>query len=198
MADNPLYQTAQPLKKLVLASQSPRRKELLTGLNVTFSVRKIDVDEDFPEDMPHDSVATFLADKKAMAALPSLSDDELLITADTVVLVKGQLLNKPATVEEAQYMLSLLSGSKHQVITGVCLMDRHKKVVIEDAAWVHFTSLSPAEIDFYIEKYRPFDKAGGYGVQDWIGYVAIEKIEGSFYTIMGLPVHKVYRELVNW
>jgi len=198
MAENPIYQTALPLKKLVLASQSPRRQELLTGLNVSFSVRKIDVDEDFPEDMPHTSVASFLANKKGMAALPTLSDDELLITADTVVLVKGQLLNKPATVEEAQYMLSLLSGSKHQVITGVCLMDRHKKVVIEDAAWVHFTSLSPAEIDFYIEKYRPFDKAGGYGVQDWIGYVAIEKIEGSFYTIMGLPVHKVYRELVNW
>jgi septum formation protein len=127
-----------------------------------------------------------------------MATDELVITADTVVLAKGQILNKPATTQEAKEMLSLLSGSKHMVVTAVYLIDHDKQVLIEDVAWVYFNPLSPSEVAYYVEKYKPFDKAGGYGIQEWIGYVAIEKIEGSFYTVMGLPVHRLYKELSQW
>lgn len=198
MAENPIYQQGKPLKKIILGSQSPRRNELLKALNIPFSVRTLDVAEDFPSDMPHSAVAAYLAKKKGLAFLPTLAKDELVITADTVVVAKNQLLNKPGSNEEAQYMLSLLSGSKHQVITAVCLMDRDKQVLIEDTAWVYFNPLSASEIAYYIAKCRPFDKAGAYGIQEWIGYIAIEKIEGSFYTVMGLPVHLVYKELSQW
>jgi septum formation protein len=198
MAKNPIYQPGKPLKKLILGSQSPRRKELLKMLDVPFSVRQIDVAEDFPLDLPHSSVPAFLAKKKGLAFLPTMATDELVITADTVVLAKGQILNKPATTQEAKEMLSLLSGSKHMVVTAVYLIDHDKQVLIEDVAWVYFNPLSPSEVAYYVEKYKPFDKAGGYGIQEWIGYVAIEKIEGSFYTVMGLPVHRLYKELSQW
>ncbi len=198
MAENPIYQTGKFPKKIILGSQSPRRKELLNVLDIPFAVRTMDVAEDFPSDLPHASVAGYLAMKKGLAFLPTLAADELVITADTVVVAENQLLNKPASAEEAHSMLSLLSGKKHQVITAVYMMDRHKQVLIEDTAWVYFNPLSPAEIAYYIETSRPFDKAGGYGIQEWIGYVAIEKIEGSFYTVMGLPVHRVYKELCGW
>ena len=198
MAENPIYQPGKPLKKIILGSQSPRRNELLKVLDIPFTVRRVDVAEDFPPDMPHTSVAAFLAEKKGRAFLPTLALDELVITADTVVVAKGQLLNKPASPQEAQYMLSLLSGTRHQVITAVSMMDHDKQILIEDTAWVYFHSLSQAEIDYYVETCRPFDKAGGYGIQEWIGYVAIEKIEGSFYSVMGLPIHRVYKELSHW
>lgn len=198
MAENPIYQAGIARKKLILGSQSPRRSELLKVLDVPFSVRSLDVPEDFPTDLPLSTVAAYLAKKKGMAFLPTLASDELLITADTVVVAENQLLNKPTSAEEALSMLTLLSGRKHQVITAVYLMDQHKQVLIEDTAWVYFNPLSHAEISYYIETYRPYDKAGGYGIQEWIGYVAIEKIEGSFYTVMGLPVHRVYKELSQW
>lgn len=198
MAENPIYHLGKPFKKIILGSQSPRRNELLKALDIPFTVRRIDVEEDFPPDMPHTSVAAFLAKKKGRAFFPTLALDELVITADTVVVAKGQLLNKPSSPQEAQYMLSLLSGTKHQVITAVSMLDHDKQILIEDTAWVYFNSLSKAEIDYYVETYQPFDKAGGYGIQEWIGYVAIEKIEGSFYSVMGLPIHRVYKELSHW
>ncbi|WP_158856473.1 Maf family nucleotide pyrophosphatase [Lunatibacter salilacus] len=198
MAENPIYQADKPHKKIILGSQSPRRSELLKVLDIPFSIRTQEVAEDFPSDLPHSSVAGYLAKKKGLAFLPTLAPDELVITADTVVVADNHLLNKPATAEEAYSMLSLLSGKKHKVITAVYMMDQHKQVLIEDAAWVYFNALSPSEIAYYIETYHPFDKAGGYGIQEWIGYVAIEKIEGSFYTVMGLPIHRVYKELSQW
>lgn len=198
MAENPIYHPGIANKKIILGSQSPRRSELLKVLDIPFTVRSLDIPEDFPTDLPHDSVAGYLAKKKGKAFYPTMTDDELLITADTVVLAENQLLNKPTTAEEAHSMLSLLSGKKHQVISAVYLMDCHKQVLIEDIAYVYFNPLSSLEIAYYIEKHRPYDKAGAYGIQEWIGYVAIEKIEGSFYTVMGLPVHRVYRELSQW
>lgn len=198
MAENPVYHPGITNKKIILGSQSPRRSELLKVLDIPFTVRSLDVPEDFPTNLPLSKVAAYLAKKKGMAFLPTLALDELLITVDTVVVAEHQLLNKPSSVEEARSMLLLLSGRKHQVITAVYLMDQHKQILIEDTAWVYFNPLSDAEISYYIEVYQPFDKAGGYGIQDWIGYVAIEKIEGSFYTVMGLPVHRVYRELSQW
>lgn len=198
MAENPIYQAGKPHKKIILGSQSPRRSELLKVLDVPFAVRSLDISEDFPPDLPLISVAGFLAMKKGMAFLQTLASDELLITADTVVVAADRVLNKPATSEEAHSMLTLLSGKKHQVITAVYMMDHQKQVLIEDSAWVFFNPLSQAEISYYIETYRPYDKAGGYGIQEWIGYVGIEKIEGSFYTVMGLPVHRVYKELSHW
>lgn len=198
MAENPIYQKGKPHKKIILGSQSPRRSELLKALDIPFTVRTLHVEEDFPTDLSHTSVAAYLAMKKGQAFYHTLAEDELLITADTVVVAENQLLNKPASAEEAHSMLSLLSGKKHQVITAVYMIDRHKEVLIEDAAWVYFNPLSSSEIAYYVDKYRPYDKAGAYGIQEWIGYVAIEKIEGSFYTVMGLPVHRVYRELCRW
>ena len=198
MAENPIFHPGIANKKIILGSQSPRRSELLKVLDIPFIVRSLDVPEDFPRNLPLSTVPAYLAKKKGMAFLPTLASDELLITADTVVVAEHQILNKPSSVEEARSMLLLLSGRKHQVITAVYLMDQHKQILIEDSALVYFNPLSDAEISYYIEVYRPFDKAGGYGIQDWIGYVAIEKIEGSFYTVMGLPVHRVYRELSQW
>lgn len=185
-------------KRILLASKSPRRTELLKGLGLEFTAVSKDVDESFPPEMDITQVPRYLAEKKAMAFQNDLGPNELLITADTVVIVDHEILNKPGDKEEAIQMLQKLSGKVHQVITGVCMMDHRKTVIFDDCTEVHFKTLQQDEIFDYIDKYQPFDKAGAYGVQEWIGYVAVYKMIGSFYTVMGLPVHRVYEELKKW
>jgi septum formation protein len=162
-----------------------------------FVVRKPDVEEDFPATMPVENVASFLAKKKGEFFRPSITE-EIVVTADTVVILDQRILNKPADREEAIEMLSTLSGRTHTVITGVCVLSREKELVFDDRTEVTFKSLTRDEIEFYVDVYKPFDKAGAYGAQDWIGMVAVERINGSYFNVMGLPVHRVYQELVNW
>ncbi|WP_439882941.1 Maf family nucleotide pyrophosphatase [Pontibacter sp. MBLB2868] len=184
------------LRPLVLASNSPRRRELLTGLGLDFIVRVKEVHEDFPADLTGAAVAEFLASHKAEAYRNDLQD-EVVITADTIVCVGDKILNKPQTHHEAAEMLRLLSGRSHEVITGVCLLARETKEVFYDTTKVYFKDLSDTEIDFYINHYKPFDKAGAYGIQEWIGMVGIERIEGSYFNVVGLPVQKLYSKLVE-
>lgn len=181
---------------LILASNSPRRKELLAGIDVEFEIRVLpEIDETYPETLPHEEIAEYLARKKAAAYLPNLKEKELLITADTVVLLNGEILGKPEDEGDAKRMLRALSGQMHRVITGVCLTSGDKQVSFSDTARVIFGELQEEEIDYYVTTYQPMDKAGAYGVQEWIGYVGVERIEGSYYNVMGLPIYKVYREL---
>jgi len=156
-------------------------------------ITSVDVDETPPAGMPHMDVAEHLARKKAEAWSGILAPDQVLITADTTVVIGDTLLNKPADATEAQAMLSLLAGRTHRVITGVCLRTAKHMHSFADSADVTFAALTEAEIEYYVERYAPMDKAGAYGVQDWIGYVAVEGINGSFYTVMGLPLHRVYQ-----
>lgn len=185
-------------RRIILASKSPRRMELLKGLGLEFTSKTKDVEEDFPEDLDVFRVPQFLAEKKASAFQADLEEKDLLITADTVVIVKGEILNKPADRKEALSMLHKLSGNIHQVVTGVCMKDIHKTVLLDDITEVHFTKLEEQELQDYIDRFHPFDKAGSYGVQEWIGYVGVYKIIGSFYNVMGLPVHRIYEELKKW
>jgi septum formation protein len=182
---------------LVLASNSPRRQQLLISAGFVFSVQTKNIPEDFPEDMPVAEVPLYLARKKAAAFQDELKD-ELIITADTVVIIDGKILNKPADEQEATQMLSQLSGRMHEVITGVCLFSRDKTFTFSDRTEVYFKPLSPEEINFYVTYYRPFDKAGAYGAQEWMGMIAVEKIVGSYFNVMGLPVHLVYKYLQTW
>lgn len=198
MAKN--HHTASAMKitdyRIVLASNSPRRKELLTGIDLEYQVTVLpDIDESFPCDLPHEEVAEYLARKKASAYLGTLKEEELLITADTVVLLNGLILGKPVDREEARRMLRMLSGARHRVITGVCFTSLQKTHSFSDTAWVTFGHLTDEEIGYYLDRYNPMDKAGAYGVQEWIGYVGVEQIEGSYFNVMGLPICKLYREL---
>ncbi len=181
--------------RLVLASASPRRRQLLQGLDLPVEITSVDVDETPPAGMPDDEVAEHLARKKAGAWKGTLAADQVLVTADTTVLIDDHLLNKPVDEADARRMLGILSGRDHRVITGVCLRTADRIVSFADVAVVRFRELSSEEIAYYVRVHRPFDKAGAYGVQDWIGYTAVERIEGSFYTVMGLPMHRVYAEL---
>jgi septum formation protein len=181
--------------RLVLASASPRRRQLLQGLDLPVELTSTDVDETPPSHLPDNQVAEHLAVKKANAFSGVLAPDQVLVTADTTVLVDGHLLNKPVDDADAQRMLRMLSGRAHRVVTGVCLRTATATRSFADTAIVHFRELSDAEIAYYVERHRPLDKAGAYGVQDWIGYTAVDRIEGSFYTVMGLPMHRVYAEL---
>lgn len=185
-------------RKIILASKSPRRKELLSQAGFNFEIRTQDVAEDFPDDMPVEKVAPFLAEKKAGAMRHSLKEDEIILTADSVVILDGVIFNKPANEDEAKQMLRQLSGNVHQVITGVCLMDKTKTEVLAGKSNVHFMALSDQEIAFYIQKYQPFDKAGSYGIQEWLGLCKINRIEGTYANVMGLPVHLVYEALSRW
>ena len=185
-------------KRLILASNSPRRRELLQGLGLDFIVKAKEVDENFSDNMDKSQVAKYLAEKKALSYQQELEENDLIITADTVVIINGEILNKPKDKEEAFQMLQKLSGKAHRVITGVCMMDKQKMVAFDDVTEVHFKEMDRAELISYIENYQPFDKAGAYGVQEWIGYVAVYKMVGSFYNVMGLPVHRIYEELKKW
>lgn len=181
--------------KLVLASKSPRRQQLLRNLELEFDVRPVDLDEVYPEELGMTAIPEYVAQAKADALLDTLQENELLITADTIVWKDEKVLGKPKTREEAIRMLSELSGSQHQVITGMNLQTRAKKISFHAVTEVWFDEMSEEEITYYVDKYKPYDKAGAYGIQEWIGYVAINKIEGSFYNVMGLPVHKLYQYL---
>ncbi|WP_439185686.1 Maf-like protein [Carboxylicivirga taeanensis] len=186
--------------KIILASQSPRRKELLSQINIPFEVLvKEDVEEIFPADMPAQEVPVFLAKQKALPySSDCKTDDVLVITADTIVCCDEHILGKPADKAEAVRMLQMLSGREHEVITGVALTSGNKQKTFTVSTKVFFKALAPDEIDYYIEHYRPFDKAGAYGIQEWIGMVGIERIEGSYFNVVGLPVQRLYTELKNF
>ncbi|MEA5141629.1 Maf family protein [Arcicella rigui] len=184
----------QLTKPLILASNSPRRQQLLRDAGFEFSVRVKDTDEDFPSTMPPSEVPAFLAQKKAEAFRQDL-DNQIILTADTIVVVDNEILNKPKDASEASMMLKKLSGRQHQVITGVCVMTKESTETFIDIANVFFRELTKQEIEYYIQTCKPFDKAGSYGVQDFIGMVGIPRMEGSYFTVMGLPVHRVYDAL---
>lgn len=183
-----------PDKKLVLASASPRRQFLLKEMGLEFTIDPPHTDESFPEDMPIEKVPSYLAEKKAKVVLAKVKD-EIVLASDTVVILGNQILNKPIDRAEAIQMLTDLSGHTHMVITAVCLLSKVKSDCFEDRTEVTFKRLTQKEIEFYVDNYKPYDKAGAYGAQDWIGMVAIEKIVGSYFTVMGLPIHKVYEHL---
>lgn len=183
---------------IILASQSPRRRELLKGLDIDFRIEVIDVDESYPNGMMGVEIPMYLAEKKANAYLSIMQDNTLLITADTIVWHEGRVMNKPANEAEARQMLTKLSGKTHQVITGVCISSLRKRRVFHVISEVRFARLTDAEIDYYLENYKPYDKAGSYGVQEWIGFVGVEHINGSYFNVMGLPVQRLYNELKRW
>lgn len=181
--------------KWILGSQSPRRKELLTGIGIRFEVRVKDTAEIFPHELRVEEVPEFLASLKAQALLPELDENEAVICADTVVILDGKILGKPFDYEDARQMLSKLSGRKHTVITGVFIGSKDKFSTFSERTEVEFEQLSEDEIKYYIEQYRPFDKAGSYGVQEWIGYVAVKRMEGTYTNVMGLPTNRLYQEI---
>lgn len=184
-------------KPLILASNSPRRQQLLRDAGFEFIVKVKDTNEDFPKTMPAIEVPAYLARKKAEAFRQELKN-EIVLTADTIVVVKNEILNKPKDALEASEMLRKLSGQQHQVITGVCMMTQENTETFVDTTEVFFRDLTDFEIDYYIKTCRPFDKAGAYGVQDFIGMVGIPRMEGSYFTVMGLPIHKVYEALSKY
>jgi septum formation protein len=184
-------------KKLILASNSPRRKQILADAGFKFTVKLKDIDESFPADMEAKEVPRYLAIKKANA-FELLDSDELILTSDTIVALENEIMNKPANETEAKSMLRKLSGKKHVVYTGVCLKSIEETISFVDETAVYFKDLTDSEIDYYIKNCKPFDKAGAYGVQDFIGMVGIAKIEGSYFTVMGLPIHKVYETLKKY
>jgi septum formation protein len=184
--------------QLILGSNSPRRQELLKSLGFNFINKPIHADESFSEELYAEHIPLYLAEKKANAYQDILKEHELLITADTIVWCKEKVFNKPNNYLEGKQMLENLSGQTHEVFTGVCLKSHKKQITFYDVSKVYFKALKSEEIDYYLTNFNPYDKAGGYGVQDWIGYIGIEKIEGSFYNVMGLPVKKLYEELMNF
>lgn len=182
--------------RIILASNSPRRKELLSGLNLEYEVKILPgIDETYPASLKGEEIPLFIARKKAEAYRDSIQEKELIITADTIVYTDGEVLGKPKDEADARRMLHLLSGRSHQVITGVCLTSRTSQRSFASVTEVTFDALSDEEIDFYIAHYRPMDKAGAYGIQEWIGFVGVSKLNGSYFNVMGLPVQRLYREL---
>jgi septum formation protein len=184
--------------QLILGSNSPRRQELLKSLGFTFLNKPINADETFPVDLLAEEIPLYLAEKKADAYEEDLSDTDILITADTIVWCEGKVFNKPVNFVEGKKMLEALSGKMHEVYTGVCLKSGNKQTTFYDVSKVYFKKLKAEEIEYYLTNYSPYDKAGGYGVQDWLGYIGIDKIEGSFYNVMGLPVKELYEELIKF
>lgn len=182
--------------KIVLASNSPRRRELLSGLGIQYEVKVLpDVDESYPEGMEGMEIPRYIACRKADAYRDSMASDELVITADTIVWLDGKVMGKPADEKEASLMLHALSGHTHQVITGVCLTTYEFQRSFSTLTDVSFANLSDDEIAYYIHKYKPMDKAGSYGIQEWIGFIGVEKISGSYFNVMGLPIQRLYTEL---
>lgn len=185
--------------KIILGSNSPRRKELLSGLDIEFNVKVIPgLEENYPETLDPQEIPVFLSKQKAEAYLSSLDDTMLLITADTIVWNGNAVIGKPKNRAEAIQMLRSLSGHEHHVVTGVCLTTTKKQLTFSVISSVRFASLNDEEIIYYVDKYKPFDKAGAYGIQEWIGYVGVESISGSFYNVMGLPVQRLYQELMTF
>lgn len=182
--------------KVILASNSPRRRELLSGLDIDYTVRVMDdIDESYPDNLLCADIPCYISRKKAEAYKQQMRQDELIITADTVVCVGDTILGKPKDADDAAAMLRLLSGKTHQVITGVTLLTSEQEKTFSVVSDVTFDDLSDEEIEYYVTKYRPFDKAGAYGIQEWIGYVGVTSLKGSYFNVMGLPVQRLYNEL---
>ncbi len=183
---------------IILASGSPRRQQFLKELGLQFTIKSIDVDEVYPKYLHGNEITGFLAQLKADAYEEELNDNDLLITADTIVRHNGKILGKPANRDDAKKMLSALSNQQHEVITSICIKTNTGTKIINDTTVVYFDTLKADEIDFYIDNFKPFDKAGSYGIQEWLGYIAVKKIEGSFFNVMGFPVHKFYKEMMKF
>jgi septum formation protein len=184
------------MRKLILASASPRRKQLMEGLGIPFDIEPRHADESFPEELEREQIPLYLAEKKSLAfADGELTDGRIILTSDTIVWVNGHVLNKPENVEDAKRMLRILSGNMHEVYTAIHLRGNDFTISDFDRTEVYFRELTDAEIDFYVEKFRPLDKAGAYGIQEWVGYVGIDRINGCFFNVMGLPLRKVYLTL---
>lgn len=184
--------------KIVLCSNSPRRKELMRGLGLDFQTRVIDgIDESYDKSLPGEDIAKIISEKKAESYKATMSSDELIITADTIVYVDGEVLGKPQDRLDAIRMLKMLSGKSHDVITGVCIQTQTKSTSFSVKTKVTFAQMTDDEINFYIDNHKPYDKAGAYGIQEWIGYIGVESIEGSYFNVMGLPVQKLYSVLKN-
>lgn len=186
-------------KKIILGSNSPRRKELLGGLDIDFQVdTRNTFEEVYDPSTPQEQIPEVLSEGKSYGFHRPLADDEILITSDTLVLCGDRVMGKPRSREEAIDMIRFLSDRNHKVITAITLRNKERCQTLSDTALVHFKALADSEIEYYVDTYKPFDKAGAYGIQEWIGYMGIDKIEGSYFTIMGLPVHLVYQELVKF
>ena len=184
--------------KVILASGSPRRRELMAGLGVNYEVRILpDVDESYPDTLLGEEIPLYIAKEKADAYIPMMQPNELIITADTIVWLDGKVLGKPRDREDALQMLRTMSGRTHEVFTGVCITTTDWQRSFTAQTEVRFATLSEDEIIYYVDNFKPMDKAGAYGVQEWIGFIGVENISGSYYNIMGLPVQKLYRELLK-
>lgn len=184
--------------KVILASGSPRRRELMAGLGVNYEVRILpDVDESYPDTLQGEEIPLYIAKEKADAYIPMMQPDELIITVDTIVWLDGKVLGKPRDREDALQMLRTMSGRTHEVFTGVCITTTDWQRSFTAQTEVRFATLSEDEIIYYVDNFKPMDKAGAYGVQEWIGFIGVENISGSYYNIMGLPVQKLYRELLK-
>lgn len=184
---------------VLLASNSPRRRELLGGLGIPFEVKVLpDIEESYPKDLPVSQIAEYIATEKAAAYREQMADDDLIITADTVVIACDEVMGKPVDASDARRMLKKLSGVTHQVTTGVCLTTKTKQHHFSVTTDVTFKTLTDEEINHYIEVYKPFDKAGAYGIQEWIGYVGVTCLHGSYFNVMGLPVQRIYNELATF
>lgn len=185
--------------KVILASNSPRRRELLAGLGLQFEVRVLaDIDENYPPTLPATQIAKYIAHKKAEANRAIMANNEMIITADTIVVVDDMVMGKPADDADAIRMLSTLSGKTHKVVTGVCITTLNKQTVFDVTTGVTFKTLTDEEINYYITHFHPTDKAGAYGIQEWIGYIGVTGLEGSYYNVMGLPVQRIYDELCEF
>ena len=181
---------------VILASNSPRRRELLSGLDLNFEVKVLpDIEENYPDYLETPEIPVYIATEKAAAYKNLMAEHDLIITADTVVVLGDEVLGKPVDLDDARRMLHELSGKTHQVITGVCLMTRTRQRSFSVTTEVSFKELSDAEIDYYVEKYQPLDKAGAYGIQEWIGYIGVTSLNGSYFNVMGLPVQRIFNEL---
>ena len=181
---------------IILASGSPRRQSLLRDLDIDFNIKLKSIEENYPKTLKAAEITDYLAELKSKPYLEELSENDILITSDTIVWLNDEALGKPKNYDEAFKMLSSMSNTHHEVITSVCIsMGTEKKAIINDTVKVFFKKLKEEEIDYYIKEYKPFDKAGAYGIQEWIGKIGIDRIEGSYFTVMGFPVHKLYKEL---
>ncbi|WP_372792435.1 Maf family nucleotide pyrophosphatase [Lutibacter sp.] len=184
-------------KHIILASASPRRQELFKELGLKFTIKVKSIEENYPSNLNEEEITNYLAELKAKAFEGELAKNDIVITSDTIVWLNNKPLEKPKNKEEAIEMLQELSGTNHKVITSICIKTSTSQKVFFDITIVHFKHLTIEEIEFYVENYKPFDKAGAYGIQEWIGFIGVTKLEGSYFNVMGLPVHKLYEELLK-
>jgi septum formation protein len=185
-------------KNIILASKSPRRQNLLKELGFDFEIKTKEIEEIYPPELQRENVAVFLSELKASTFVNDLRENDLVITSDTIVCLNDEIIGKPIDREDSIKMLGKLSGNKHEVITAVTLLSKEKQHTFYDITEVYFKTLTIQEIEYYVDNYQPFDKAGSYGIQEWIGFVGIQKINGSYFNVMGLPVKRVYEELINF